>query len=55
MKTYKRKKKSLCKTLKKHKYYKAICVLHKNPYNVTGTVKFSQKKNSKKVKVDLKS
>ena len=52
MKTYKRKKKSLCKTLKKDKYYKAICVLHANPYNVTGTVKFSQRKNSKKVKVD---
>ena len=51
MTTKKKKIKCKNKTLKKEKYYKAVCVFHKNPYNVTGVVEFSQRKNSKKVRV----
>ena len=39
------------KTRKHNKKYKAICVLHENNNKVSGTIKFSQSKRSKRVKV----
>tara|TARA_Y100000816_G_C26096838_1_gene580606 strand:- start:589 stop:1116 length:528 start_codon:yes stop_codon:yes gene_type:complete len=51
MKTYKIKKKVNCKTRKKYRKYCAICVFHSNQYKVEGIIKFSQKKNKSKVKV----
>ena len=41
-----------CNKTRKHKRkFKGICVLHENNNNVYGTIKFSQSKKSKRVKV----
>ena len=49
--------KNHCKTQKNKSAYYAVCVLHKNPYNVTGIIKFKQYKNSNRVKIsyDIKN
>jgi len=44
---------NIMKTRKKrYKYYRAICVFHDNKTNVSGIIKFTQRKNSKNVKIE---